>query len=45
MWRKIVSADDCEVAYELMDWCGVRDVWDRNDLEAYYNFLNDVARD
>lgn len=45
MWRKIVSADDCEVAYELMDWCGVSDVWNRNDLEAYYNFLNDVARD
>ncbi|MGE4446607.1 MAG: hypothetical protein AB7C92_08215, partial [Synergistaceae bacterium] len=45
MWKEIVSADDCEVAYELMDWCGVRDAWDRNDLEAYYNFFNDVAED
>ena len=45
MWKEIVSADDCEFAYELMDWCGVRDAWDRNDLEAYYNFFNDVAED
>lgn len=45
MWRKIVSADDCEVSGYLMDWCGLRDVWERNGLVTYYDFFNDVARD
>ncbi len=40
---EIVAADDGEFPSKLMEWGGLDELWEKNQLSHDYNFLTDVA--
>ncbi len=41
-WHEIISADDDMISGELLDWSGLREVWDRWNMDNHFDFLREV---
>lgn len=40
--RLIAKGDDCEIGSMILEWCGLVDLWDDNELDSDYSVIRDL---